>query len=88
MSGSLISMVREILQQKTRVLSDIRQYGFFNFLKKAYVMREAWWDKGNKVIVGTDANGNTYWETTQTTILGKYSSSLPLSSTLIPSICR
>ena len=72
MSGSLVTMMREIFQQKVAVLKDIKQFGFFSFLKKAYVLRETWWDKGDKVCVGTDQNGNTYWETTVTTPLGNY----------------
>lgn len=63
MSTSLITFIKDIFKQKKYVIEDIRKYGFLNFLKKAYEMREAWWDKGDKVCVGKDQYGNTYWET-------------------------
>lgn len=50
-------------------MKDVQTYGVWATVKKVYVMREAWWEKGNKRLAGVDKYGNKYWETTDSTEL-------------------
>ena len=40
-----------------------KKYGFLQNLANNLRMREAWWESGEKRLVGMDAQGHKYWET-------------------------
>lgn len=52
------------------IFKELRQYGFRSMFWKIQFLREAWWEKRNKVKVGEDKYGNTYWMTTKPTDFG------------------
>lgn len=54
------------------LLEDIKKYGFWATFKRLLVLRETWSEKGNKILVGKDKYGNTYWETTDSTEVREY----------------
>ncbi|KAF0976815.1 hypothetical protein FDP41_004110 [Naegleria fowleri] len=62
---------RGFWQSKLSLLNDFKQFGVMETLKKAFKLREAWWEKGDKVLVGVDKYGNKYWETTKPTELNR-----------------
>ncbi|EFC47053.1 predicted protein [Naegleria gruberi] len=56
---------------KVSLWNDIKTLGWRETLRKAYVLREVWWEKGDKQLVGKDKFGNTYWQTTLPTELNR-----------------
>eukprot|EP01060_Flectonema_neradi_P039416 TRINITY_DN8676_c0_g3_i1.p1 TRINITY_DN8676_c0_g3~~TRINITY_DN8676_c0_g3_i1.p1 ORF type:complete len:381 (+),score=69.73 TRINITY_DN8676_c0_g3_i1:107-1249(+) len=42
---------------------SFKKYGFLQNLANIVRMREAWWESGEKRLVGMDAQGHRYWET-------------------------
>ncbi|KAL0477666.1 NADH dehydrogenase 1 alpha subcomplex subunit 12 [Acrasis kona] len=69
---NLLNMVNGYFIKKMNIIKDVKQYGLRDMLKKWFVMREAWWDKKDKVYVGTDRYGNVYWETQSPEVIGRH----------------
>jgi len=65
------SYFQGFLKSKISLIQDFKQMGVWETLKKVYQLREAWWEKGNKILVGSDKYGNKYWETTEPTELNR-----------------
>eukprot|EP00761_Pharyngomonas_kirbyi_P012460 gb/GECH01012487.1/.p1 GENE.gb/GECH01012487.1/~~gb/GECH01012487.1/.p1 ORF type:complete len:161 (+),score=18.27 gb/GECH01012487.1/:1-483(+) len=52
----MFQYIKELLTQ------DFRRYSLREMTKRLVWLRETWWAKSGKRLVGRDANGNTYWE--------------------------
>lgn len=50
---------------------EIRNKGIKEMFKKLRASREAWWEKGDKVLVGRDSYGNEYYTTSKETDTSK-----------------
>ncbi len=59
----------EALRIPRGILDDFKKYPFRDFLWRMYSLREAWYEKGTKRLVGEDSHGNKYWETDSPTEL-------------------
>lgn len=59
---------------KASLLNDVKEYGAMEAMKKFMKMRESWFEKGDKVLVGQDKYGNKYWECKGYTEHGKFKS--------------
>jgi hypothetical protein len=70
-SSNLWQAVREMIWKKTNVWRDFKQFGLWPTLKRYYVLREAWWDKEDKIMAGQDKYGNIYWFTSKPADMGR-----------------
>ncbi|KAL9652559.1 hypothetical protein ABK040_000128 [Willaertia magna] len=66
---SKFGYLKTLINTKLSLLDDFKKYGYWETLKKLFILREVWWEKQNKVLVGVDKLGNKYWETTEPTEL-------------------
>lgn len=66
---SVRKLFYEALRIPRGIMDDFKKYPLRDFLWRMYSLREAWYEKGSKRLVGVDKYGNKYWETDSPTEL-------------------